>query len=149
MVEGGAVGRSPCNIHVKSRASSGLFASCLQAIARQWPIRVAARLIGAGTRLRTSRLALAPIPALAPACPASRCAPGRFCDAIVFSIDTEQRLLSLIMFQDTGVTGLPLTPNGSDVQINVNAAGWFILCAIAQPFRSLAICSHNLSHEPT
>jgi hypothetical protein len=31
------------------------------------------------------------------------------------------------MFQDTGVTGLPLTPDGSDGQINVDPAGWFIV----------------------
>jgi hypothetical protein len=31
------------------------------------------------------------------------------------------------MHQDTGVDGLPLTPDGSDVQITVDAAGWFIL----------------------
>jgi len=33
----------------------------------------------------------------------------------------------LIMYQDTGVTGLPLTPDGSDVQVVVDAAGWFAL----------------------
>ena len=33
----------------------------------------------------------------------------------------------LIMYQDTGVTGLPLTPDGSDVQVLVDAAGWFAL----------------------
>ena len=33
----------------------------------------------------------------------------------------------LIMYQDTGVTGLPLTPDGSDVQVLVDAAGWFVL----------------------
>ena len=33
----------------------------------------------------------------------------------------------LIAFIDTGVTGLPLTPDGSDVQIVVDAAGWFAL----------------------
>ena len=31
------------------------------------------------------------------------------------------------MFQDSGVTGLPLTPDGSDVQVLVDAAGWFVL----------------------
>jgi len=31
------------------------------------------------------------------------------------------------MVQDTGVTGLPLKPDGSDVQINVDTAGLFIL----------------------
>ena len=33
----------------------------------------------------------------------------------------------LIMYQDTGVTGLPLAPDGSDVQVLVDAAGWFAL----------------------
>ena len=33
----------------------------------------------------------------------------------------------LIMFQDTGVTGLPLTPDGNNVQIVISANGWFTL----------------------
>ena len=33
----------------------------------------------------------------------------------------------LVMYQDTGVTGLPLTPDGSDVQVLVDEAGWFAL----------------------
>jgi hypothetical protein len=33
----------------------------------------------------------------------------------------------LIKYQDTEVTGLPLTPDGSDVQIAVDAGGWFVL----------------------
>ena len=33
----------------------------------------------------------------------------------------------LVMYQDSGVTGLPLTPDGSDVQVLVDAAGWFVL----------------------
>jgi hypothetical protein len=53
---------------------------------------------------------------------------GDSIEAIVLYIDTGSAGTSrLIMFQDTGVTGLPLTPDGSDVQINVDAAGWFIL----------------------
>ena len=53
---------------------------------------------------------------------------GDSVEAIVLYIDTGTAGTSrLIMFQDAGVTGLPLTPDGSDVQINVDAAGWFIL----------------------
>jgi hypothetical protein len=37
------------------------------------------------------------------------------------------RTSRLIMFQDTGVTTVPFTPDGSDVRIVVDAAGWFIL----------------------
>ena len=33
----------------------------------------------------------------------------------------------LILYQDTGVTGLPLTPDSSDVQVLVDAGGWFKL----------------------
>jgi hypothetical protein len=55
-------------------------------------------------------------------------ADGIFVEAIVLSIDTGTAGSSrLIMFQDSGVTGLPLTPDGSDGQINVDAAGWFVL----------------------
>ena len=55
-------------------------------------------------------------------------ADGSFVEAIVLYADTGTAGSSrLIMFQDTGVTGLPLTPDGADVQINVDAAGWFIL----------------------
>jgi hypothetical protein len=53
---------------------------------------------------------------------------GDSIEAIVLYIDTGTAGTSrLIMFQDTGVTGLPLTPDGSDVQITVDAAGWFKL----------------------
>jgi hypothetical protein len=31
------------------------------------------------------------------------------------------------MYQDAGVTGLPLTPDDSDAQIVVDAGGWFVL----------------------
>ena len=31
----------------------------------------------------------------------------------------------LIAFYDTGVTGLPVTPNGGDINVVVNASGWF------------------------
>lgn len=49
-------------------------------------------------------------------------------EAIVLYVHTGTDSTSrLIMYQDTGVTGLPLTPDGSDVQITVDAAGWFVL----------------------
>ena len=53
---------------------------------------------------------------------------GASIEAIVLYADTGTESTSrLIMFQDTGVTGLPLTPDGSDVQITVDAGGWFVL----------------------
>jgi hypothetical protein len=53
---------------------------------------------------------------------------GASIEAIVLYVHTGTESTSrLIMYQDTGVTGLPLTPDGSDVQITVDAAGWFVL----------------------
>src|SRR6476661_4605722 len=31
----------------------------------------------------------------------------------------------LIAFYDTGMTGMPVTPNGGDINVTVNASGWF------------------------
>jgi len=33
----------------------------------------------------------------------------------------------LIIFYDTGMTGMPVTPNGGDINVTVNASGWFAL----------------------
>ena len=53
---------------------------------------------------------------------------GDSIESIVLYIDTGTAGTSrLIMYQDTGVTGLPLTPDGSDAQIVVDASGWFVL----------------------
>lgn len=53
---------------------------------------------------------------------------GASIEAIVLYVHTGTDSTSrLIMYQDTGVTGLPLTTDGSDVQITVDAAGWFKL----------------------
>jgi hypothetical protein len=34
---------------------------------------------------------------------------------------------ALIAFYDTGMTGMPVTPNGGDINVTVNASGWFSL----------------------
>ena len=53
---------------------------------------------------------------------------GASIEAIVLYVHTGTDSTSrLIMYQDTGVTGLPLTPDGSDVQIIVDTGGWFVL----------------------
>jgi hypothetical protein len=31
----------------------------------------------------------------------------------------------LIAFYDTGITGMPVTPNGGNINVTVNASGWF------------------------
>lgn len=33
----------------------------------------------------------------------------------------------LILFMDTGITGMPVTPNGGDINGTVNGSGWFAL----------------------
>jgi hypothetical protein len=30
-------------------------------------------------------------------------------------------------FYDTGLTGMPVTPNGGNINVTVNASGWFAL----------------------
>ncbi len=53
---------------------------------------------------------------------------GASIEALVLYVHTgDESTARLIMYQDTGVDGLPLTPDGSDVQITVDDAGWFIL----------------------
>lgn len=34
---------------------------------------------------------------------------------------------ALITFYDTGMVGMPVTPNGGDINVTVNASGWFSL----------------------
>lgn len=33
----------------------------------------------------------------------------------------------LIAYYDTGITGMPVTPNGGNINVTVNASGWFAL----------------------
>lgn len=33
----------------------------------------------------------------------------------------------LIVFYDTGMTGMPVTPNGGNINVTVHASGWFAL----------------------
>ena len=33
----------------------------------------------------------------------------------------------LIVFYDTGMTGMPVTPNGGDINVTVHGSGWFSL----------------------
>jgi hypothetical protein len=33
----------------------------------------------------------------------------------------------LIAYYDTGITGMPVTPSGGDIQVTVHASGWFSL----------------------
>jgi hypothetical protein len=53
---------------------------------------------------------------------------GDPCEALIIYIDTGVAATSrLVAFIDTGVTGLPVTPNGGDITITWNASGIFQL----------------------
>lgn len=53
---------------------------------------------------------------------------GDVCEALIIYIDTGTASTSrLVAFYDTGVTGLPVTPNGGDINVTVNASGFFAL----------------------
>lgn len=49
-------------------------------------------------------------------------------EALIWYLHTGTESTSrLICFMDTGVTGLPVTPNGGDISVTVNASGVFSL----------------------
>ena len=61
--------------------------------------------------------------------PVFTAAAGDVCEALILyqhtgAADANRRLIA---FYDTGVTGLPVTPNGGDINVTVNASGWFSL----------------------
>lgn len=54
---------------------------------------------------------------------------GDQCEAIILFNDTPTTptIDPLILFLDTSITGMPVTPNGGDINVTVNASGWFSL----------------------
>lgn len=53
---------------------------------------------------------------------------GNTVEALVIYVDTGNAATSpLIAYIDTGVTGLPVTPNGGDINVTWNASGIFAL----------------------
>lgn len=55
-------------------------------------------------------------------------ASGDISEAVILYHDSGAAATSrLIAFYDTGVTGLPVTPNTGDINVTVNASGWFAL----------------------
>lgn len=53
---------------------------------------------------------------------------GDQCEALLIWIDTGSEATSrLVAYLDTGVSGLPVTPNGSDIDIEWNVSGIFQL----------------------
>lgn len=53
---------------------------------------------------------------------------GDVAEALVIYIDTGSEATSrLVAYLDTGHTGLPVTPNGGDINVTVNASGFFTI----------------------
>jgi hypothetical protein len=52
---------------------------------------------------------------------------GQVKSIILFHDTGNPATSELIAYFDSGVSGLPFTPSGSDVEINVPAGGWFTL----------------------
>lgn len=50
-------------------------------------------------------------------------------EAIILWDDTTTTPVAdqLIAFYDSGITGMPVTPNGGDINVTVNGSGWFAL----------------------
>ena len=60
--------------------------------------------------------------------PVFTAATGDPCEALVLFVDTGSPATSrLIAFYDTGVTGLPVILNGGNINVQVDAQGWFAL----------------------
>lgn len=60
--------------------------------------------------------------------PTFAAASGDVSEALILYIDTGVASTSrLVAYYDTGVTGLPVTPNTGDINVAVNASGWFAL----------------------
>lgn len=60
--------------------------------------------------------------------PTFTAATGDQAEILVIYVDTGSAATSpLVAYYDTGVTGMPVTPNSGDINITVNASGWFAL----------------------
>ena len=52
---------------------------------------------------------------------------GDACEALIWYQHNGAETGKLICFMDTGVTGLPVTPNGGNINVTINASGVFSL----------------------
>lgn len=54
---------------------------------------------------------------------------GDVCEAIIVWNDTPTTPTAdpLVAFYDTSMTGMPVTPNGGNINVTVHASGWFAL----------------------
>lgn len=60
--------------------------------------------------------------------PTAEAVTGEDINRVILYIEGASDAVSrLVMFQDTGVTTVPFTPDGSDIRLLVGSNGWFIL----------------------
>ena len=52
---------------------------------------------------------------------------GDECEAVIITATDTGATERLVAYYDTGVTGLPVTPNGGDIDLTINASGLFTL----------------------
>ena len=89
--------------------------------------------IAAGARVKTTRLLSGKTVNLTTGAfdsddPTAEAVTGEDIERVALYIDTGSDATSrLVMFQDTGVTTVPFTPDGSDIRLIVGAGGWFVL----------------------
>lgn len=51
---------------------------------------------------------------------------GDQCESIIL-YDNTHASDALIVYYDTGITGMPVTPNGGNINVTVHGSGWFSL----------------------
>lgn len=60
--------------------------------------------------------------------PVFAAASGDVSEAIILYVDTGVEATSLLIaYYDTGITGMPVTPNSGDINVTVHGSGWFAL----------------------
>ena len=52
---------------------------------------------------------------------------GDECEAVIITVEDTGATERLCAYYDTGVTGLPVTPNGGDINLTINASGLFTI----------------------
>lgn len=52
---------------------------------------------------------------------------GDECEAVIITATDTGATERLVAYYDTGITGMPVTPNGGDINLTINASGLFDL----------------------
>ena len=52
---------------------------------------------------------------------------GDECEAVIITATDTGATERLVAYYDTGITGMPVTPNGGDINLTINASGLFLV----------------------